>query len=218
MASPYLKTTTSQNKIRIEFEPKDSRYASDCSKIVNIQFLRMVADGVPLKPGTYYSGFAFRDPVTTDALWYVDFLDGETTPDYQQNGTIGQTGYVNEAGSRIAWMPDTPATGGGDKGFFSDSNPTGWKKVVYEFRTYSWCMASGKDGQCNTWYEAISWTFTKTWEDARDKRPGLVAVVDASIDPPIGANFLAAFKLFNKNFGFVPCAGTTVADSSEERV
>ncbi|HEX8155361.1 MAG TPA: hypothetical protein VF698_19665 [Thermoanaerobaculia bacterium] len=79
-------------------------------------------------------------------------------------------------------------------------------------------MASGKDGQCNTWYEALSWTYTKPWEDARDGRPGLAAVVDDNILPPIDAKYLAAFDLFNNTFGYVPCGGTTTASTNVERV
>lgn len=208
MASPYLRTQTIQNAITIVFHPPDSKVASDCAKIVNIQFLRILGDGKALKPGTYAPNFAFRDAVTTDAFWCIDFLDGETTPDYQQNN--GQEGYINIAGSKDASMYDGPVAVGGYKRFYDpDKNPDGWKTVVYEFFTYAWCMASsGSDGQCDTWYEAISWTYSRDWEDAKNDRPGLAKIGDDNIAPPIKEELLAAFVKFNDAFGFVPCKKT----------
>jgi len=205
MASPYVKSKTVQNSISIVFDPRDSKVASDCAKIVNVQFVRIAADGKYLKPGTYNSLYTYRDVATTDAFWVVDFLDGETTPDYQQNN--GQEGYINIGGAKDATMYDAPRAGGGDKGFYDpDSNPDGWSHIVYEFAAYAWCMASdGSDGQCGTWYEAIFWTYSKDWEDQKNGRPGLAKIVDDNVAPPIQGEFLAAFNKFNKAFGFEPC-------------
>lgn len=205
MASPYLRTTTSQNQINIEFDPKESKTASDCSKIVSIQFATMFADGKVIIPGDYYVGYKYQDKFTTKDGVCLDVADNTTQPDYQSNFN-GQTGYVNIGGSRVAQLYDAPSTAGGDKGFYDENkNPGGWRKVVYEFVTFAWCMASGSDGQCGVWYEGISWTFTKTWENQRDKQPGLVVVTDDNIAPPPIDQLLAAFNLFNEKVGFVPC-------------
>jgi hypothetical protein len=217
MASPFVGTTTSQNDIRIVFDPAVSITATDCKRIADVQFSQMTADGTAMLPGSYYTGYNYQDPVTTPAnYWVIDFLKGEKTPDYQQGGLRGQLGYINIAGTRIAWITDRPQTGGGAKKFYDPvKNPGGWKKVVFNFVTYCWCM---QGGQCDGWYEALTWTFTKTWENQRDGLPGLVAVVDDNLAPPPSAELISAFDLFNSYFGYVPCASTKALLATMERV
>jgi hypothetical protein len=207
MPNPFSGTTTDRNEIVIDFDPAQSAVVTTCAEIADIQFVRITADGTAMLPGTYYSGFDYRDPVTTDAFWFVDFTQGEQRPDYQQGGLIGQLGYKN-GGTRNAWIPDAPVTSGGDRRFYSVGNPDGWQTVVFEFRTFCWCM---KGTQCNTWYEGMAWTYTKTWQNQRDGDPGRVAITTAEIAPPPGAELLAAFTLFNTTFNYVPCAGATFA-------
>lgn len=213
MASPFSGTKTKDNIITVDFDPSVSTTATACSEIVDIQFVRITADGSSMKPGTYYSQFVYRDAVTTDANWSVDFHKGEKTPDYQQAGLVGAIGFKNDLGSKNAWIPDAPQTGGGDEGFYDLlRNPKGWKTVVIEFRTFCWCM---KGTQCASWYEGLSWTFTKTWEDQRDSKTGKAEVVNNDIAPPPADELIAAFDKFNSNFGFVPCSTTTKAVKAE---
>ncbi len=94
-------------------------------------------------------------PSRPTANWYVDFVDGETEPDHQQND--GEEGYIDIVGAKRVSMCDTPFISGGNKGFYdAKDSPNDWKKIAYEFTTYSWCMASKEEGQCNTWCKAIS--------------------------------------------------------------
>jgi hypothetical protein len=202
MPSPFSGSMTNQNQITVDFDPSLSSIVTTCAEIADIQFVRITADGNVLAPGTYYSGWTYRDAVTTAANYWVDFLNGEPRPDYQQGGLIGQLGYKN-GGSRNAWIPDAPQTQGGDAGFYSTGNPGGWKTVLYEFWTYCWCM---NGTQCGSWYQGLSWTYTKTWQDQRDGRLGVAAIVNNDIAPPPVTALIDAFNLFNTNFHYVPCA------------
>jgi hypothetical protein len=200
--SPFSPSFTDANRIRIEFVPAKSSRVTECDQIVDIQFVRIHANDQVLKPSDFYKPWVFRDPVATDELWWVDFLNGETTPDYQQGGAVGQVGFRKPAGDRDAWIPDAPqAAGGGTKGFKTPSNPTGWERVSFEFRTFCWCMWGP---QCDVWYEGISWLYTKTYEDFAAGRPGVSSIEDnelVSFPPELDE----AFRKFNSNFGFQPC-------------
>jgi len=207
LGDPFAPSSTSGNAIRIDFVPGDSTKVTTCDQIVDIQFVRLLADGNPILPGTYYSGWAYRDAVATDQLRWVDFLNGETTPDYQQGGTAGQVGFKKSSGERNAWIPDAPTTSGGDKGFKTPSNPTGWDEVVYEFRTFCWCM---QGDQCGSWYEGLSWQYKKTAHDYAVGSPGASTILDRDLTA-IGAELLAAFDKFNLHFHFVPCSTTATA-------
>ena len=217
MTTPFVGTTTSQNFIKVVFDPSLSITATDCKKIADIQFSQMTADGTAMLPGSYYAGYDYQDPVTTpDNYWVIDFLKGETTPDYQQSRSDSQFGYINIAGSQTAIITDRPQTGGGDKRFYDpSSNPKGWKKIVFNFFTYCWCM---EGAQCGGWYEGIRWTFTKTWENQRDGLPGLVAIADDNVPPPPSDELITAFDLFNNYFGYVPCASVKSLRATMERV
>lgn len=201
MAGPFDDSYTNDNQIKIIFSPARSEKAKKCQEIVDVQFIRMYADGEVIEPGTYYDAYDYRDAYTTEAGWYVDSLKDETTPDYQQGGTNGRVGTVNGA-TVDAYITDAPQTGGGDKGFQSVSNPEGWETVVYEFCTFCWCMMGD---QCDVWYEGFHWRYTKTAADAAAGRKGRAEIVDRLVaDFPSGLQ--AAFDKFNEVKNFTPCS------------
>lgn len=179
--------------IDITFDPSTSKLASKCKQIVHTQFIRTYADSKSLKPGDYYSGLSYQDAKTTSKNWVVDYVSGETTPDYQQGSGVGK----KNGGSTSATMDDTPGTGGGDKGFKSPGNPGGWSNVVFSFATYAWCM---KGSDCGKWYEGMTWKWEKSAADQIAGRDGTASVVNSDAPGPL-AHHLDAFK----KFGYKPC-------------
>ncbi|MCH8241025.1 MAG: hypothetical protein IH897_00270, partial [Planctomycetes bacterium] len=78
---------------------------------------KRIADGKPIKPGDYYTGFKERDVCALANGTYVDgSLKAQTSPDYQSVGT-GSHGKKN-GGLADSVLHDAPQTGGGDKGFY----------------------------------------------------------------------------------------------------
>ena len=189
---------TSGNRIDIEFDPDKSSKVKKCEEIVHVQFIRMFSDGVAIKPGTYYSGFKFRDPVTTNDGWYVDHLKEEKTPDYQQGNGNGK----KNGGTTKATIVDAPNTGGGDKGFKSPTNPDGWKKVKYEFVAFAYCM---KGDDCGKWYEGVQWEYKKTSDDHLGGKKGESKIINNNVTSKPTKSQLEAFEKFNKAKGFTPC-------------
>src|SRR6185369_9440347 len=94
-------------------------------------------DGARTWPGTYFAGFKCKDRVVLSDGNYVDHDCADNTPYYTDTGS-GSPGESNGT-TKNATMMDAPTTGGGDKGFNSPSNPTGWKKVVYNFQVHAIC-------------------------------------------------------------------------------
>jgi len=195
---PHFESKTTGNRIDIVFDPDNSKKVTKCKKIVHVQFILMLADGKAIKPGDYYSGYKYRDNVTTSDHWYVDHLASEKTPDYQQGVGNGK----KNGGSSKAKIYDVPTTGGGDKGFYNAaSNAGGWKTIVYEFFAFAWCM----DGdECGTWYEGIQWEYKKTHTDNAGGNSGAATIKDYNVEAP-SKSHIEAFKKFNKEKGFEPC-------------
>ena len=192
--------TKNGNEIDIVFEPGKSKKIKKCDKIVHVQFMRYYADGKIINAATYASAaYAHKKNITTKKGWVVDCLSGETTPDYQQG-----TGDGSKNGtSTNATMFDAPKTGGGDKGFYDKtSNPTGWKKVRFEFVTYAWCM---KGPDCGKWYEGVCWQWTKTYKDQKAGNNGHSKIVNKNVTKGPSKDQLGAFNTFNKDKGFKPC-------------
>ena len=194
---PHFESKTSGNRIDIIFDPDNSKKVTKCRKIVHVQFMVHVIDGNAMKPGDFYSGFKYRDKVTTNDGWYVDHLPHFKTPDIQQ--FVGSSGRKN-GGSSKADMSDTPQ--GGAKGFYDAvANPDGWKTLVYEYFTFAWCM----DGdECGTWYEGIQWEYKKTHTDHAAGNSGTSTIKDYNVEAP-SKSHIEAFKKFNKEKVFEPC-------------
>ena len=195
------KATVSGNRIDIEFDPAKSKKITKCDKIVHVQFIRMFVDGAAINPGDFASYFEYRRGITTAKGWYVDLLASETSPDYQQGNGVGKK---NDSGSTKATMMDQPSVpDGGDKGFYNKTtNPTGSKRLRFDFITYAWCMA-GPD--CGKWYEGMSWSYEKTYKDFAAGRPGKSKVTSKNIAADPSKDQIDAFDKFNSVRGFSPC-------------
>jgi|SRR5581483_5480622 len=199
VTNPNEESATAGNSIDLVFDPDKSCKVIKCDKIVHVQFIRMFADGTEIKPGDYYSGYKYRDKVVASSGWWIDHLQGETTPDYQQGNGDGK----KNGGSTKAKISDGPNTGGGDKGFYdATTNPQGWKNVTYKFATFAYCM---KGPDCGKWYEGVTWEYAKTWEDQRDGKNGTSKIIDNNVTSGPSKDQLDAFDKFNKEKGFVPC-------------
>lgn len=191
--------STSGNSFSITFDPSTSTPTPQGDRIQFIQSIQMTADGVAIKPGTYYSGFAYRDPTATSDATYIDHLSNFTTPYLADHG-FGTAGHSNSSGTANATFSDAPGTGGGDKGFHSASNPTGWRTVTYNFETLAFCT-EGTD--CGTWYDGIGWSYTKTAADQAAGNNGVSTTTNSLAAP--SSSTIAAFNKFNSVKSFTPC-------------
>jgi len=189
---------TNGNRIDIVFDPDKSSKVKKCDKIVHVPFIQMTVDDVITKPGDYYSGFKYRDSVTTDDGWYVDHLQSEKTPDYQQGNGDGS----KNGGTTKASMVDAPQDSRGGVFYDPITNKTGWKKVKYSFVAFAYCM---KGSDCGKWYEGVRWEYNKTWEDQRDGKKGESKITDNNVTTGPTKSQLEAFEKFNKAKGFTPC-------------
>jgi hypothetical protein len=193
------------NRIDISFDPDRSKKVTACDKIVHIQFVRRLIDGKAVNPSSVdATAFGYKDAVTVDKGWGVDFLESEVTPDYQQGRSTAtdSEGHKN-GGSQPAKIMDQPNYSSlGSKFYDKTTNPTGWKRVVLKFQTYAWCMA-GPD--CGKWYEGVGWQYSINWTDIRDGKSGTSKIVNATLSDPPSANQKKAFKKFNTAKGYSPC-------------
>ena len=196
---PHFESKTAGNRIDIVFDPDNSKKVTKCEKIVHVQFARLHVNGVVTKPGDFLAAWKFRDSIMTSDGWWLDCLATETTPDYQQGVGDGK----KNGGSVKAKITDAPTVGNDTvKGaYVPGTNPGGWKTYRAEFATFAWCM---KGPDCGTWYEGITWEYSKSWEDHRDGRDGISKITDFNVTAP-SKSYLEAFKKFNKKKGFVPC-------------
>jgi hypothetical protein len=193
--------TTAGNRIDFDFDPSTSVPKPKCDEIVIIQSIQMNADGAPILPGSWYTPWKCRDAVALAGATYIDHDCPCNTPYYTYcfNGTAGSSNGVTVHATSVD-APD--ATGGGDKGFRSAANPTGWTNLTWSFETYAFC-AGGPE--CGTWYDGVRWDYKKTDADNTAGRHG-ASTASASILPPgPGATVVKAFDKFNSGKGFHPC-------------
>jgi len=197
--------STSGNRIDFTFDPSTSSPKPQCDEIVIIQSIQMTADGAAINPGSYYTPWKCRDAVALNNSTYIDHDCACVTPYYTYcfNGTPGASDGVTKNATSI----DAPSTGGGDKGFKSASNPTGWQQVVYRFETYAFC-AAGAD--CGIWYDGIQWNYTKTDADSAAGRTGTSSATGSLSPPGPGSTVVRAFNYFNSVKGFVPCTMSVI--------
>lgn len=129
--------------------------------------------------------------------WVVGQISFEDLPGRKMSVAVDLKGSHNTlryAESFVTRSTDKPNNTGGLKGFYDKStNPDGWKTCVLKFNVFAFC-SKGLD--CGTWYEGVSWEFTKTHEDHKKGRPG-VSVYIGELEKP-DQDFLDAFALFNK--------------------
>jgi len=158
------------------------------TKIVFIQVMREVLDGVPTKPSVIYPGFSYRDADTTGDFYHVDYISGEKDPYYNgdDSADFGPQGNAVATPKVAASTTDTPHYPNG-------SFPTGKSKLLWEFRTAAF-SAAGEDA--GRYYGYVDWAYEK------DKgAPEKTAVRGTSGSGP-GGKFEAAVNLWNSNHGF----------------
>ena len=189
--NPNKGSKTKGNRVDLVFDPDKSAKVTKCEKIVHVQFIQYVADGVVVKPGDLWSGWKYRDKISTSDGWSIDCLPGENTPDYQQGTGDGS----KNGGSRNATMNDTPNIRDFvPQGFFDPvSNKTGTKIFTMTFETYAWCM---KGPDCGHWYEGVAWEYKKTYQDNQKGDPGVSTITNSNASGP-SADKIAAFDKFN---------------------
>ncbi|HMS82444.1 MAG TPA: hypothetical protein PKD12_02190 [Nitrospira sp.] len=195
-------SSTSGNGFDITFDPSTTTPRPQANEIQFIQSIQMTADGTAMNPGTYYSRFAYRDPTAISDSTYIDHLASFRTPYLAENGH-GTAGFSNSGSTGNATFHDAPNTGGGDRGFKTSANPTGWNTVVYNFQTLAFATV-GTD--CGTWYDGIGWTYTKTAADQVAGSNGTSSGFASLLGP--SASTQAAFDRFNSVKGFTPCTSS----------
>lgn len=195
-----MSASTAGNRIDFTFDPTTSSPTPNCDEIVIVQSILMRADGSAIMPGTYYTPWTCRSPAALGDGTYIDHDCPCITPYYTYcfNGTAGASNSV----TRNATSIDAPQTAGGDKGFRSAANPTGWATVTYNFETYAFC-AAGTD--CGVWYDGVEWNYTKTAADHAAGRNGIATGTASLLPPDPGSTVVTAFNHFNSVKGFVPC-------------
>ena len=196
MADPFQGTATHGNRIDITFDPTESPNVTSCASIVNIQCVRLSADGNVVAPSVVDPALAHLDATLTPHNWTVDWIVGETTPDYQQNsGTDGhKTGT-----SAPATMVDIPFIA--NDRFTSRGGPL--TSVRAEFVNFTWCK-QGND--CGQWYGGLSWKYERNDADVQAGRLGTSTITAQNTAPPPPGTFIAAFNRFNDLKNYVPCS------------
>ena len=193
--------TESGNRISVTFDPTTSVPRPQCDQIILTQWIQMTADGSSIMPGTYYTPFTCRNPTTLTDATYLDHGSCAYTTPYPVDRGIGTSGSSNGTVSNATYS-DAPSTGGGDRGFNSAANPTGWNTVTYLFGNYAFCAAGT---ECGTWYDGIQWNYTKTAADHAAGRSGTAMATASAPAPGPGATIIAAFDQYNSAKGFTPC-------------
>jgi hypothetical protein len=182
--------TANGNHIDIRFDPRRSRRVGACDRIAHVQFMQRALDGKPV--------VASR---TTDKGWMVDGV-GPRTPDYNQNGEIEVPrrcineesnercdGYKRANGSTgLATMADDPYP-----------NPVAGVYVA-DFFTYAFCMDGADRGK---WYEGVRWRYRREPADMTANRLGMIAIWDAAIVGPPGADQMAALRKHYPSFAAI---------------
>jgi hypothetical protein len=196
---------TAGNRIDITFDPSTTSPKPQCDRIILTQWIQMTADGSPIMPGTYYTPWVCRDPTALADATYLDHGSCAYKTPYPVDRGIGTPGSSNGTTTNATYF-DAPTTGGGNRGFNSATNPTGWNTVAYYFGNYAFC-AAGQD--CGTWYDGIAWNYTKTAADHAAGRDGVATATASLIPPGPGSRIVQAFDQYNSVKGFTPCLYST---------
>lgn len=196
MPNPFKGTQIPTSLIIIIFDPSLTSAVTACEQIVNVQCVRFTVDGQVCNPSEVDAAFAHLDATTTPQFWTVDYLDGETTPNYQQNddGLQGEKGVT----STRAMMDDEPFIT--NDRFKHDGGP--FTSVKLEFLNFTWCM---KGNDCNKFYEGLSWTYTRTDDDVEKGSLGIGQITSIN-DAAVPQVFKDAFDKFNTVKKYVPCS------------
>lgn len=172
--------------INIRYVPEPGDLSS---KIVFIQVMRELLDGVASIPSVLAKDFGYQDVDTTPVdLYHVDYVSGEKDPYYNGDDPGldgGQQGSAVSTPAKSSIMSDTPRYNDG-------TFPAGKTSMKYEFRTAAF-SAAGKDA--GSYYRYVDWTYSKT-----KGSPSKLAIGLGGVNP--GPEFTAAVDLWCKNHGF----------------
>jgi LysM repeat protein len=167
--------------------------AGDTStKIVFIQVMRELLDGVASLPSTIDASFSYQDADSTPVdLYHVDYVSGEK--DCYYNGDdpgldFGPQGHASQSQGDPAVAARTNDT----PNYLDASFPDGKSTLKWEFRTAAFSAAGDDQG---TYYQYAHWSYTKT-----KGSPGRLHILDGGVVP--GPKFRAAVDLWCKNHGF----------------
>ena len=172
--------------INIRYVPEPGDLSS---KIVFIQVMRELLDGVASLPSVLDKGFAYQDVDTTPVdMFHVDYVSGEKDPYYNGDDKGldgGQQGNAISTAVKSSIMSDTP-------NYNNSTFPSGKTKMHYDFRTAAF-SAAGKDA--GSFYRFVDWTYSRTKGSAAK-----LSIGAGGSDP--GPEFKAAVDLWCKNHGF----------------
>jgi hypothetical protein len=157
------------------------------TKIVFIQVMRELLDGVPSLPSTLTPGTTYMDPDTTADFYHVDYFDGEKDAYYNGDdpSDIGTQGNAMSTPKVPASTSDTP-------GYADGIFPTGKSKMRWEFRTAALSAAGDDKG---TYYGYADWLY------AKEKAKAATTSVTGTSSGSPGNKFQAAVDLWNANHG-----------------
>jgi hypothetical protein len=158
------------------------------TKIVFIQVMRELLDGVPTVPSKIAPSFAYQDADTTGDFYHVDYVSGEKDPYYNGDDAsdFGMQGNATSTPPVAASTYDTPD--------YPDALfPPGSSSLAWEFRTAAFSAAGADQG---TYYGYVDWAY------AKPKGVAATTAVGATSSSEPGTKFDSAVTLFNSNHGF----------------
>lgn len=185
------KMTTLISGVTVNFsyapDPKDQS-----TKIVFIQVMRELLDGVAVLPSVVDKTFAYQDVDSTpDDLFHVDYVSGEK--DCYYNGDDAGLDFGTQG--KAAQGPGKPAVNAttSDTPNYPDTSfPAGKSRLKWEFRTAAFSAAGPDQGK---YYQYATWTYEKE----KGKPAKLTILIGGTVPGP---KFRAAVDLFCKNHGF----------------
>jgi hypothetical protein len=124
------------------------------TKIVFIQVVQTLLDGVAVKPGDCSAKYAHLDPDTTSDFYAVDYTTGEADPYYNGDDAgndIGTQGNATSSPKVDAEMTDPP-------NYKDTSFPAGKTTFQAQFRTIAFSAAGADKG---TFYAYAKWSYNK---------------------------------------------------------
>lgn len=170
-------------RIDVKYTPEPGDLSN---KVVFIQVMRELLDGVASVPSKLDTDFAFQDADTTADFYHVDYFSGENDPYYNGDDAGLDVGTQGDA------LLDVPSTMNDSPNYNDDVFPDGKTQMKYEFRTAAYSAGGADAGK---YYRFVDWTYSKKKGHADQ-----LALVCYGHDP--GPKFKAAVDLWCGNHGF----------------
>lgn len=179
---PHTVTISAMGGIVIDFDPaRSSEVRGECTEIGHLQFIQMWAVNDRgwrlLKPSDLREKSAWLDPAMSDAGHVVDTVRGVDVV-HQDIGDRGDT----RRGKHARVFDSPMLTESRLPPYHPEANPEGWKKLVWRFQSYAYCVAGADQGR---WYEGVAWTFEVSPERVRPGAGFDRLTFVADLPPPI---------------------------------